>query len=103
MLSVFSLDYFFFLHSFIKVYLIYNELHMFKAYSLVKFELCIHETITTIETANIFSTPEVSSLCPFLSASLSTFYHYSLFCIYIFCTNVILWYVLFLCGFFHLV
>ena len=57
---------------------------MFKAYSLVKFELCIHETITTIEIANIFNTPEVSSLCPFLSASLSTFYHYSLFCIYIY-------------------
>ena len=33
---------FFFLHSFIKIYLIYNELHIFKVYNLVKFELCIH-------------------------------------------------------------
>lgn len=32
----------FFLHSFIKIYLIYNELHIFKVYNLVKFELCIH-------------------------------------------------------------
>ena len=28
----------------------------------------MQETITTVETANIFSTPKVSSLCPFLSA-----------------------------------